>query len=231
MQTLSATPHLQLETLFILDDRGRIISTREPLPSPGPVFMLIRGEATVDWAIRADVADGVADELNALARQESASTAWEQPPVHARRYQEAVGGHVSFGPAFEFPNSIQTTGIMDEVVEIHDEARLHRHFSGWIAGEIEAGAAPMIGVLSEGEPVSVCFCARRSEIAAEAGLETALAFRGRGYAPFVTAAWAASVRAGGRIPLYSTDWTNAASLAVARKLGLRTYAADWSISG
>lgn len=231
MRTLSATPQLQLKTLFILDDRGRIISTREPLPSPGPIFILIRGETTVDWAIRADVADDVADELNALARQEVASTEWGQPPVHARHYQNVLGGRVSFGPAFEFPNPTEITEITAVVVEIHDEARLHRHFSGWVVGEIEAGAAPMIAVLSEGEPVSVCFCSRRSEIAAEAGLETALAFRGRGYAPLVTEAWAASVRAGGRIPLYSTDWANTASLAVARKLGLRTYATNWSISG
>ncbi len=231
MRTFSATPQLQLKTLFILDDRGRIISTREPLSSPGPVFILIRGETTVEWAIRTDVADDVAGELNSLARQEVASTEWGQPPIHAQRYQDMLGEHVRFGPAFEFSNTIEISERTDVVVEIHEEARLHRHFSGWVAGEIEAGAAPMIAVLSAGEPVSVCFCARRSEIAAEAGLETALAFRGRGYAPLVTEAWAASVRAGGRIPLYSTDWTNTASLAVARKLGLRIYATDWSISG
>lgn len=224
----SATPQLQLETLFLRDDRGRILSTREPLPSPGPVFILIRGERTVDWAIRADVADDVASELNVLARQEVSSNEWEQPPVHARRYQDVLGGRVRFGPAFEFPDPADIT---DVAVEIHDESRLHRHFSGWVAGEIAAGAAPMMAVLSAGEPVSVCFCARRSEVAAEAGLETAPAFRGRGYAPLVTEAWAASVRTGGRIPLYSTDWSNTASLAVARKCGLRIYATDWSIGG
>jgi len=53
-----------------------------------------------------------------------------------------------------------------------------------------------------------CFCARRSDAAAEAGLETAEAFRGRGFGPRVTAAWAWAIRATGRIPLYSTAWTN-----------------------
>ena len=42
-------------------------------------------------------------------------------------------------------------------------------------------------------------------------------------------AWATAVRASGRIPLYSTEWSNAASLSVARKLGLSRYAEWWSI--
>ena len=81
-----------------------------------------------------------------------------------------------------------------------------------------------------GYPVSVCFCAtRNSEFAIEAGLETAAAFRRRGFGARVTAAWASAIRASGRIPLYSTSWNNPASLAVARKLGLIPYASDWSV--
>jgi predicted GNAT family acetyltransferase len=107
--------------------------------------------------------------------------------------------------------------------------QLQRHFPGWVAGEIEAGASPVMAVLVDGYAVSACACARRSMAAAEAGLETAPAFRGRGYAARVTSAWAAAVRATGRMPLYSTSWANALSLAVARKLELRIYATDWSI--
>jgi hypothetical protein len=78
--------------------------------------------------------------------------------------------------------------------------------------------------------VSVCFCARQSAAAAEAGLETAERFRGRGLGPRVTAAWALAIRASGRLPLYSTSWSNEASLAVARKLRLEACASDWSLS-
>jgi predicted GNAT family acetyltransferase len=88
-----------------------------------------------------------------------------------------------------------------------------------------------MAVLEDGYAVSVCFCARRSIGAAEAGLETAPAFRGRGLAARVTTAWAAAVRATGRTPLYSTSWANASSLAVASKLELRIYATDWNIKG
>jgi predicted GNAT family acetyltransferase len=64
----------------------------------------------------------------------------------------------------------------------------------------------------------------------EAELETAAAYHGRGHAVRVAAAWAMAIRASGRTPLYSTSWTNTASLAVARKLGLVAYASDWSLS-
>jgi hypothetical protein len=47
----------------------------------------------------------------------------------------------------------------------------------------------------------------------------------------VTAAWAQAVRKSGRIPLYSCSWSNAASLAVAAKLGLVPYASDFNLSG
>ncbi len=113
---------------------------------------------------------------------------------------------------------------------VEDERLLERHFRGWVPGEIAAGRSPVLAIVEAGYPVSVCFCARRSEVAAEAGLETAEAFRGRGFGSRVTAAWALAVRATGRVPLYSTSWTNEASLAVARKLGLAAYASTWSLS-
>lgn len=222
-----ATPQLQLETLFVLDHQERILSTRAMQSSPGPAFILIRGATSLAWAVRADVPRAVAGELDDLARQELPSLLRE-PPLHARHYQDLLRGRVRWGPAFEFPEVADTPA---GVISIHDEALLQRHFSGWIAGEIEASSSPMMAVSVEGYPVSVCFCARRSAAAAEAGLETAAAFRGRGYGPRVTTAWAEAVRESGRMPLYSTDWANTASLAVAQKLGLRTYATDWSIEG
>lgn len=87
-----------------------------------------------------------------------------------------------------------------------------------------------MAIVEDGYPVSICFCARHSDEAAEAGLETAEAFRGRGFGPRVTAAWALAVRAAGLVPLYSTAWSNNASLSVAGKLGLVAYASTWSLS-
>ena len=210
----------------MLDGDGRIRGTRELEPSPGPLFALIRGRATCAWAVRADVARDVADELEALAHDETPLSDFRDAPVHAERYRSLVAGSVDSGPSFEFPEAIaQPSGV----ALIEDVALLTHHFSGWQASEIPE-CAPIVGVVEDGHVVSVCFCARRSDMAAEAGVETAVEFRGRGLGPRVTAAWALAVRASGRIPLYSTSWTNEASLAVARKLGLVAYASTWSVS-
>src|SRR5690606_292379 len=123
-----------------------------------------------------------------------------------------------------FPEALARTA---HVVPIHDERQLQRNFRGWQLGEISAGRAPVLAVIEDEFPVSICFCARRSDTAAAAGLETGEAYRGRGFGPRVTAAWALAVRATGRVPLYSAAWSNEPSLAVARKLGLTAHASFW----
>ena len=146
--------------------------------------------------------------------------------MHAEQYKSLVNGGVDSGPAFTFPEKIvqpRRTVLIDEI------QLLDHHFSGWKAGEIPE-RMPIVAVVEEGYPVSVCFCARRSNVAAEAGLETAVAYRGRGLGPRVAAAWALAIRASGSVPLYSTSWSNHASRAVARKLGLVAYASNWNIS-
>ena len=221
-----STPALQLQTLFLLDGEGRISATRSPEPSPGPLFMLVRGTASCAWVVREDEPQEIADELNGLAREEPPFSDLRQDPVHAEQYKSLVNGGVDSGPAFTFPEKIvqpRRTVLIDEI------QLLDHHFSGWKAGEIPE-RMPIVAVVEEGYPVSVCFCARRSNVAAEAGLETAVAYRGRGLGPRVAAAWALAIRASGSVPLYSTSWSNHASRAVARKLGLVAYASNWNIS-
>jgi len=137
-----------------------------------------------------------------------------------------LGGQVNAGPTFRFPDVLKHQD--EDVVSIDDLSLVERNFSGWIAEEVPH-CLPMMAILQDGYAVSVCFCARRSEVAAEAGLETASEFRGRGFGPRVTAAWATAIRALGLRPLYSTSWSNTASLAVARKLGLVESTSDWSL--
>lgn len=234
-----STPELYIRTGFILNDEGRILSTREPRAKPGPLFLLARGATSCAWAIRADLPNNLAGELDRLAREEPPLSDLRDAPVHADQYMSLIEGYIksrndavvkavqSSGPAFVFPDELaQPTGV----VLVEDERLLERNFSAWKLGEIKAGRAPVMAIVKDGYPVSVCCSARHSSEAAEAGLETAKAFRGRGFASRVTAAWALANRATGRIPLYSAAWTNDASLSVARKLGLMAYAQIWGIS-
>ena len=220
-----SNPDTYLRTLFSLNNDGRIIGTRESVQRSGPKFVLVRGASEHVWAMRADVATGVAEELDGLASEEPLVSEFRGDPVHADRYMSLVEGEVSAGPAFTFPEDLGRPAGMES---IHDVRLLEHHFSGWVASDVPA-SLPMVALIEEGHAVSVCFCARRSDSAAEAGVETAVEHRGRGFASRVTAGWALAVRASGRTPLYSTSWSNVASLAVARKLGLMA-TSSWSIA-
>jgi len=183
-----------------------------------------------------DVPKHVANEIDNLAREEPPLVNFTDAPVHAHHYVSVLtrmriqhGGadiRQFAGPAFMFPDVLTKP---TDVVVIEDEQLLQHNFSGWVRGEIVAGCHPVMAIVKDGFPVSICFSARLSEIAAEAGLETAEAFRGNGFGPRVAAAWALAIRASGQTPLYSTFWTNNASLAVAHKLGLIAYASNWSL--
>jgi hypothetical protein len=234
-----STPELHLSTAYILDGAGRITATREPGAQRGPLFSLVRSTTHCAWAVRADLPTKLAHELDRLASEEPPASDLRAAPLHADRYMSLLRGRItsthdavtaarqSGGPLFTFPDTLAQPA---DVVRIDDEQLLEHHFRGWEAGEIAAGRSPVLAVVVDHYPVSICFCARRSDVAAEAGLETAAAFRGRGFGPRVTAAWALALRASGRIPLYSTSWTNTASRAVARTLGLRAYAGAWELS-
>lgn len=221
------TPELCLRTRYVFDEDGRIVSTRSPNPSRGSAFMLVRGPTGCGWAIHKDVEPKIAEEVEGLAQEERPISDLRTPPVHAERYDALVGGELKSGPAFSFPETLPPSG---ETETIDDLPQLEYHFTGWTAAEIP-DASPIVAVIVDGRAVSVCFCARRAGFAAEAGLETAPAFRGRRLAPRVAVAWALAMRESGRTPLYSTSWSNDASLAVARKLGLIPYAATWGLSG
>ena len=90
--------------------------------------------------------------------------------------------------------------------------------------------SPVVAVVRNGQAVSACYSARKTQDATEAGVATLEGYRGRGFAVASVAAWARAVFDSGRTPLYSTSWDNHASSAVAAKLGLETYAATWAIS-
>ena len=114
-----------------------------------------------------------------------------------------------------------------DVVAVEDVRLLQRSFRGWLD---DAGTITINGSGSKWSSRQHLFCARRSDAAAEAGVETVAAFRGRGLALRVTAAWAQAIRSSGRLAIYSTSWNNKSSLAVARKLGLNACANNWSIA-
>jgi predicted GNAT family acetyltransferase len=89
---------------------------------------------------------------------------------------------------------------------------------------------PYLAIIEDSQAVAICRSVRVSSRAHEAGVNTLIGYRRRGYATAVVAAWALAVRALNRIPLYSTSWNNVASQGVARRLGLVQYGVDYHVT-
>jgi len=119
---------MELTTGFVLDDRGRIVSTREPQASHGPLFTIVRSSTESAWAVHADVPEELAEQIAVLARQEPPVRDLRAAPVYAAEYLSLTGGRPGFaGPAFLFPETLVSTGSL---VVVDDERQLQRHFRG-----------------------------------------------------------------------------------------------------
>ena len=225
---------LQADALFTHDERGRIGYVNEPGGDRAPRFFFGRTREGNFWRCRDDLAEGVVRQLDRLAAAEPVHGDLRAAPhnlaaflatLHTGREIPSTGS----GPAYRFPDAIPATSNVTRIT------RANLHLLRRMAEDLEAvarefaGREPHLAVVEDGGAVSLCFSSRLTPRAAEAGVETLAAYRGRGYAPAVVVAWAHAVRATGRIPLYSTGWDNLASQAVARKLGLVQYGADLSI--
>jgi RimJ/RimL family protein N-acetyltransferase len=76
-------------------------------------------------------------------------------------------------------------------------------------------------IIGEDRILATCESSRENDLGGEAWVQTLPAFRGRGYARQVTAAWARHLQAQGKTPYYSHRRDTLASAGVARSLGLR----------
>jgi hypothetical protein len=200
---------IQLRTLYRFDTLGRL-----KVPAPRLVVTSGHGERLV--RTREDIAEHVS--LRWISCEDDS------------QLRGMVAGHGEIsrehrGPAYVLP----ATGTTDEtVVAIRGGVTLHPELiaRGWQPSE----RPPYVGVVRDGVVVSVCFSAAECERAAEAGVETATEYRGRGLVLEAVRAWAATVQASGRLALYSTTWDNEASRRVAAKLGAFEYGEDWHLT-
>lgn len=222
---------LQTEALYRHDAAGRLLCVNEPHEPPAGRFFMGRTAEGNVWRFRHDLPDALARQLEALCAAEPPAADGRERPAMYDAIRAALAAHQPIasehrGPAYYFASSPQPTDgavLIDEA----NHALLQPHFPDELYPP-EAGPAAV--VVADGVAVARCFCARLTARAAEAGLETAKAYRGRGYAVAAVRAWAAAVFASGRQPLYSTAWENRASQGVARRLGLVMYGEDWSIA-
>lgn len=222
---------LHIESLYILDERGRMVAVNDFEATPPPHVSIIRWHTGARCLLSAQLPEGLSRELEALAALEPVlGSPW---PMYQTRYRELLASHAPEvreygGPAFVLPNRSYRPDNVATVLSDDDRPLLEPHF-GWVAAEF-ADARPVVGVAKDGAIVAVCRCARRKTAAVEAGVETAPAYRGRGFAKCAAARWSVAMHAANRMALYSTSWDNAASLSVAAALGAEQYAVDYNLT-
>ena len=199
---------IQVATLLRLNRLGRIVP-------PGPrVFVGACAGARL-VRVREDVPELVARTWLSCADE----TLRERVGAHAPVMNEYRG------PAFVLPPlapSDPQTVVVTPSTPIHPELVAR----GWQPVE----TAPYVGVIRDGVAVALCYSARSGPEAAEAGVETAESYRGRGLVEHAVRSWAGAVQATGRHAFYSTQWSNDASRRVAAKLGAVEFGENWHLT-
>ncbi|MFL5731582.1 MAG: GNAT family N-acetyltransferase [Chloroflexia bacterium] len=222
---------MQAAALFVHDEGERLLCVNEPDPSePAPRFFLARTSAGNLWRTRCDLPAGLATELERLAAGEPVTGDLQGPAYHMAEYTALLGQHqpvthVEAGPAYYLPELEPPSGAVTITTANLSLVEAYYPYTRSMYAEL----APVVACIADGVAVAVCFSARITAQVAEAGVHTVEAYRGRGYGAETVRGWATELRAMGRLPLYSTSWENAASRAVARKLGAVQYAVDLSI--
>lgn len=230
--------NLQVSTLFVVDAAGQLRYTREPGYAeaeldPAPRFWMGRTHEGNIWRFRHDLSDDLKRELEHVCRAEPVAVNLADSPMHADAIRTLLHTatpitHEERGPAYFIPDTVQAPAN-GTLVSDANAFVLEAHFPWKITSPSGVRTGLLMAVVVGDSAVSICYCARLTDQAAEAGVETVANARGQGYASAAVAAWAGVVRQRGLIPLYSTSWENVASQGVARKLGLIHYGEDWSI--
>ena len=215
---------IQARVLYIHDHAGRITTINEPTSQPAPRFFW--GKTVVGSIVRfhSDVPNRIIHDIIQSLNQGDST---EQLPnvIRALEKDREIRG-LWMGPAFTFHEAIKDYTDATLVTE-ENKYCLEPGFPTLLSELKFRG--PCYMVTENNMAVSVCFSARSSDKAAEAGVETLKDYRGKGYAMHVTSSWAQAIRQSQRIPLYSTSWDNHSSLSIAKRLRLHLYGTDISI--
>ena len=220
---------IQVETLFVLDAKGRLTAVNSDDGIPTPRFFFGSTEEGNLWRFRFDLPSDILEELERFCLQEPARADLETPPENLEAFKKILNCQQPIkrswsGPAYWIPEDDPKSGANAVRITEENSEVLNEGFPDngrWINS-----CQPVYAAIRDGKAVSVCLSARVAAKAYEAGVETLEDYRGNGYASCVVAAWAAEVRRMDRIPFYSTSWENIASQGVARRLGARMFGAD-----
>jgi len=225
---------LQAATRFRLTPARRIHCENDPELSPAPLLYMSGCEEGWIGYVREDVDETAARAFDELILREPPVRSPGASPRFAEAYREIVGASEplttrNHGPIHRLPRGTRWPDAANIVCHGTPEgnalrARIVR--DGMPREMIEAGFTdlshfwePWCVALADDGIAAIAFAARKSLLAADVGVYTIEAHRGRGLAAAVTATWSTLLP---RQPalFYSTTRDNDASRRVIAKLGL-----------
>jgi RimJ/RimL family protein N-acetyltransferase len=221
----------RFDTLYETAD-GALVCTNSWERRPAPRFHLMLAASGPLIRFRGDVPAEVVERLEALAAAEAWDPDLAGPPATLAAYAEALEGHapvtsVWSGPAFAMFRDIHPWTPVVDISEAN---------AGLLTGKLAEWRPdipyrrPFVAVAHDAKAVSLCASVRISPVVHCAGVETHPEHRQRGHALAAVSGWAHAVQQLGATPFYSTSWDNAASRAVASRLGFQLVATDLHIT-
>lgn len=219
---------------FCCDPDGRLRAVNEPEQPPAPRFYMVRTAAGNHWRFRYDLPDAMIQQLDRLCQAEPPSADFARPPQQATAIKAVLAAQAPLqeeyrGPAYWVPPGRARPANVVPITA--PNAHLLQPLFPWVLPlphPPRRGA--LVATIVQEMAVALCYCSRIPDQVTHAGVETAEAFRGHGYATAAVVGWADEVRRLGLIPLYGTTWENLASQRIAQKLGMVLYGEDWSIA-
>ncbi len=242
MTTDAALLEIEIDTLWLRDDRDRLVKDLEPDGRPAPHLVIAGSGSGRVVAIGNEVPDALAVELRAAVIAESPSFDPAVAPASLSRCEQLLKDslgpvEISSGPSYLIPPSTSfTSGAKVERSDGQNTAALlgQNPELTWTAEEwrqlLDGAFGPWAAATIDDRLIAVCHSARLTGRAAEAGVWTDPDFRGQGHAAAVTAAWASLLAPSGRQLFYSTSATNFSSQRVAARLNLRPIGWMWQIA-
>lgn len=214
--------HLELECIG-LDRRGRMVPIPGPFPDEISRVYVARDSSGYHRLYRYDLPTAVCATIETLAPEEILADPNVVLPLLAAH---APCEDVWVGVSYTFPETLKPTDYPDAVTLDHRRSRKAREQIQMYDPELLARPWPVSAVIRDGIIVASCVSARENGRAGEAWVRTHPAYRRRGYARQVTAAWAKRLLSLGKIPFYSHRLDNPGSAGVARSLGLQPFIQD-----
>ena len=236
---------LQAATNFVLSESGRIVRYNSPDRAAPPRLYLAGCMSGNVLRIRHDVAPEIATAIESLAADEPPFCHADSAPLHLKDYMRLLGAgapveHHELGLIWTAPEGLnfdhpaklvasdtpEGAALLDRLTEQGMPESLTA------AGFVDAGEfwAPWCLALHGDDIASIAISARLGPRAAEVGVYTLAAYRGRGFAAAATAGWASHAALRGRTLFYGTSRANVSSQRVTQRLGLRFIGASLAIT-